>query len=334
MSLVVGVDAGGTSTRTLAVDATGAVLGTATGGGANPNSHSPAEAAARIADTVERALGGRTDVLAAVVGLAGVSKLSDPIVAAVFADAWDRIGLAGLVRVVADAEVAYASATSAPDGTVLVAGTGSIAGRVRGRRMIATAGGYGWLLGDEGSAFWLGREAVRSTLDALSRGPELAGLPAAVLTEAFAPSAVDVRDPGRADCGNQTFPNSPVTEANRLSTARALITRVNAEPPIRLARFAPLVSAAAAAGEPAATDIVTRAAEHLVRTALATRDPDEKTPVVLVGSVLAETGPVGRLVRAELAGLDVLTSSDGVLGAAWLAAVDAWGESAARPSRT
>ncbi|WP_326566621.1 BadF/BadG/BcrA/BcrD ATPase family protein [Amycolatopsis rhabdoformis] len=348
MSLVVGVDAGGTSTRAIVVDATGAVLGSATAGGANPNSHPPAEAAARIASAIETALGGRTGVRAAVVGLAGVSKLSDPAVAAVFAQAWQRIGLAGAVRTVADAEVAYASATSAPDGTVLVAGTGSIAGRIRARRMTGTAGGYGWLLGDEGSAFWLGREAVRSTLEALGRGPELGGLAAAVLAEAFGPSAVDARegapeaalevrrepltDSDRTRLDNRDFPNSPVTEANRLGTARALITKVNAEPPIRLARFAPLVSAAAAAGEPVADEIVTRAAELLVATALATRDPGEKTPVVLVGSVLTGTGPVGPLVRAGLAGLDVLTSSDGVLGAAWLAAVDAWGEAAARPS--
>ncbi|WIX81437.1 BadF/BadG/BcrA/BcrD ATPase family protein [Amycolatopsis carbonis] len=331
MNLVVGVDAGGTSTRAIAVDATGAVLGSATAGGANPNSHPPAEAAARIASAIERALGGRTDVRAAVVGLAGVSKLSDPAVAAVFTEAWRRIGLAGVVRTVADAEVAYASATSAPDGTVLVAGTGSIAGRIRKRRMTATAGGCGWLLGDEGSAFWLGREAVRSTLEALGRGPALTGLPAAVLAEAFGPSFVDSRDQV-ATSDNHDFPNSLVTEANRLATARALITKVNAEAPIRLARFAPLVSAAAAAGEPAATEIVARAADLLIATALATRDPGEKTPVVLVGSVLTGTGPVGPLVQAGLAGLDVLTSSDGVLGAAWLAAVDAWGETAARPS--
>ncbi|MEV6903811.1 BadF/BadG/BcrA/BcrD ATPase family protein [Amycolatopsis sp. NPDC051372] len=331
MSLVVGVDAGGTSTRAIAVDATGAVLGSATAAGANPNSHPPAEAAARIASAIERALGGRTDVRAAVVGLAGVSKLSDPAVAAVFAGAWARIGLDGAVRTVADAEVAYASATSAPDGTVLVAGTGSIAGRIRERRMTATAGGYGWLLGDEGSAFWLGREAVRSTLEALGRGAELTGLPGAVLAEAFGPSPVDSRD-DVATSDNPSFPNSLVTEANRLTTARALITKVNAEAPVRLARFAPLVSAAAAAGEASATEIVARAADLLVATALATRDPGEKTPVVLVGSVLTGTGPVGPLVKAGLSGLDVLTSSDGVLGAAWLAAVDAWGEAAARPS--
>ncbi|MEU8638470.1 BadF/BadG/BcrA/BcrD ATPase family protein [Amycolatopsis sp. NPDC048633] len=315
MTFAIGVDAGGTSTRAALVDAAGVVLGTGRGGGANPNAHEPEVAAGRIADAITEALGTHDpgDVRACVVGMAGVSKLSDVRVAAVFDAAWARIGLTG-VRVVADAEVAYASATSAPDGTVLVAGTGSIAGRIRKRRLAGTAGGYGWLLGDEGSAFWLGREAVRSTLEALGRGLPLDGLPSAVLGAALGPSGLDVR-----------------TDAERLTASRALITTANAEAPVRLARFAPLVSAAHDAGEPGAREIVTRAAELLVANALAAREPGESTPVVLVGSVLTGTSPVGTLVRRGLAGLEVLTSSDGVLGAAWLAAVDAFGEGVVRP---
>jgi N-acetylglucosamine kinase-like BadF-type ATPase len=315
VSFAIGVDAGGTSTRAALVDAAGVVLGTGRGDGANPNAHAPEVAAGRIADAITAALGAHDPgaVRACVVGMAGVSKLSDPAVAAVFESTWARLGLTA-VRVVADAEVAYASATSAPDGTVLVAGTGSIAGRIRKRRLAGTAGGYGWLLGDEGSAFWLGREAVRSTLEALGRGLSLDGLPAAVLTAALGPSGVDVR-----------------TDAERLAASRALITNANAEAPVRLARFAPLVSAAHDAGEPVAAGIVARAAELLVANAIAAREPGESTPVVLVGSVLTGTSPVGALVRRGLAGLEVLTSSDGVLGAAWLAAVDAFGEEVVRP---
>ncbi|WP_414945492.1 N-acetylglucosamine kinase [Amycolatopsis sp. cmx-11-32] len=314
MSHVIGVDAGGTSTRAIVVDASGAVLGSGRAGGANPNSHPPAEAAARITSAITDAL-GRSDpaaTAACVVGMAGVSKLSDPTIAEIFETAWKNAGISP-VRTVPDSEVAYASATSAPDGSVLVAGTGSIAGRVRGRRMISTAGGYGWLLGDEGSAYWLGREAVRSTLDTLGLGGEPGPLAGAVLTEALGPSAVD-------------------PAGDRAALWRALITSVNAEAPIRLARFAPFVSEADRDGDPAADDITTRAAALLVTNLMTARDPGENTPVVLVGSVLSPNGPVGAKVRAALAGLEVLTSTDGVLGAAWLAAVDAYGEGAPRPA--
>ncbi|WP_409494901.1 N-acetylglucosamine kinase [Amycolatopsis sp. cmx-11-12] len=314
MTHVVGVDAGGTSTRAIVLDASGAVLGSGRAGGANPNSHPPAEAAARIASAITGALGGLDPAATAacVVGMAGVSKLSDPAIAEIFAAAWKNAGISP-VRTVPDSEVAYASATSAPDGSVLVAGTGSIAGRVRGRRMVSTVGGYGWLLGDEGSAYWLGREAVRSTLDTLSLGGELGPLAGAVLAEALGPSAVDPAN-------------------DRSALWRALITNANAEAPIRLARFAPFVSEADRDGDPAADDITTRAAALLVTNVMAAREPGENTPIVLVGSVLSPDGPVGAKVRAELTGFEVLTSTDGVLGAAWLAAVDAYGEGAPRPA--
>ncbi|MBK1785319.1 N-acetylglucosamine kinase [Prauserella cavernicola] len=307
MSHVVGVDAGGTATRALALDADGAVLGTGRAGGANPNSHPPEQAAGAIADAVGAALAGLGGPSAIVIGMAGTSKLSDPAVATVFEQAWQRAGFGVAPRVVSDAETAFASATAEPDGTVLIAGTGSIAGRIRKRRMVSVAGGYGWLLGDEGSGFWLGREAVRATLDVLTRGGEHGPLVDAVL----AATGVDAGEP---------------------KAYHRLITAANAERPVRLARFAPLVSETAGR-DPVAAAIVERAAVLLTELALAAREPGERTPVVLVGSVLGEQSPVGISVRKGLAHLDVLASDDGVFGAAWLAAVDAFGEDAPRPNR-
>ncbi|GAB3485143.1 N-acetylglucosamine kinase [Amycolatopsis cihanbeyliensis] len=314
---VVGVDTGGTSTRALAVDAGGQVLGRGQSGGGNPNSHPPEQAAAHLAEAIGSALADvhPAHTMACTIGMAGTSKvLSDPDVAAVFQRTWEGLGLGCRVHLVTDAEAAYAAATSRPDGTVLIAGTGSIAGRIRTRSLATTVGGYGWLLGDEGSAFWIGREAVRFTLDALGRGEPLDGLAAAVLAEAIGLSGVD-----------------RLTDGKRADAWRGLITAANAEPPVRLARFAPLVSAADEAGQPGAGEITERAADHLVASALEAREPGEDTPVVLVGSVLGEQSPVGAKVRRRLAGCEVLTSPDGVLGAAWLAAVDAFGEGAARP---
>jgi N-acetylglucosamine kinase-like BadF-type ATPase len=298
---VIAVDAGGTATRALAVARDATVLGRGSSGGANPNAHPPELAVARVEGAIRQALGdlaGR-DADACVIGMAGTCKLTDPMVSAQFDAAWKRLGLTRVV-VRSDAEAAFASGTSAPEGTVLVAGTGSIAGRIRNHRMVATAGGYGWLLGDEGSAFWIGREALRWTLDELGRGTTLGALSTSVLGAA----GVDATD--------------------RPAAWRALITAANREPPIRLARFAPLVSAATDAGP-----IIERAAELLVGTALAVRQPDETTPVVLVGSVLA--GPVGALVREKLARMPVYTSTDGVLGAARLAAIAAYGVNAGSP---
>lgn len=305
VGFAIGVDAGGTATRALAIGANGGVCGTGRAGAGNPNSYPPEQAAAAIVQAVTSALTGLdpAGAKACVVGMAGRSRLTDPAVAAVFDQAWSHLGLAP--SVVSDAEAAFASVTSESDGTVLIAGTGSIAGRIRNRRMVATAGGYGWLLGDEGSGFWIGRQAVRATLDALHNG-ELGVLARTVLIQI----GIDPAEP---------------------QAAQQLITAVNSEPPIRLARLAPLVSAAHTEGDPIAEAIVEQAASQLVDTALAAREPGERTPMVLAGSVLGGASPIGAHVRAGLPELDVLSSDDGVLGAAWLAAIEAFGDHTPRP---
>lgn len=57
------------------------------------------------------------------------------------------------------------------EGIAVIAGTGSVAWGVNASGREARAGGWGYLLGDEGSGYWLGREAVRHVLrDAQDRG--------------------------------------------------------------------------------------------------------------------------------------------------------------------
>jgi glucosamine kinase len=309
---VVGVDAGGSSTRAIAVGLDNKVLGRGTAGGANPNSHPYEVAAARMAEAMSTAISG-LDAGAArscVIGMAGSSKLTDDTVDAVFRRAWQGTGLTCAMRVVTDQEAAFASATTEPDGAVLVAGTGSIAATIIDRKLAATVGGYGWLLGDEGSAYWIGREAVRTTLRALAAADPLGPLSLAVLDEAVRERPED------------TF------AARRQAFAR-LITAANAEPPIRLARFAPLVSEHVLEDR-VAEDIVLRTVDVLAEMAEAARRPG--TPVVLVGSVVGPDSPIGARLRDRLGG--VLSATDGVLGAAWLAAVDVLGVHARHPRVT
>jgi N-acetylglucosamine kinase-like BadF-type ATPase len=311
VSYVVGVDAGGTGTRALAVDLDGFRLGRGASGGANPNSHPFEVAAARIAEAITLAT---TDLdpaecKACVVGMAGSSKLTDPDVAAVFHDTWAKVGLGCTPRVVTDQEAAFASMTSEPIGTILVAGTGSIASRIEGRRAVKTIGGTGWLLGDEGSAYWMGREAVRAVLK---------------LAETHVPDGVLARAVLNEALGAYT--------SDRDSVRSRLITAANAELPIRLARFAPFVSAAFGVDDPVAVDIVYRTVDVLVEMIEATRSTDELSPIVLIGSVVGPESPVGVLLRQRLGDLPVHFSTEGATGAVWLAAVDVLGAAAPRPS--
>ncbi len=310
--LVLGFDVGGTSSRAMVADLAGTVLGTGRAGGGNPNSHPPDRAVEQVARAGRTALADVDPgtVRAGILGMAGTSKLTDPAVAALFDEAWRALGLDCPVQVVSDAEVAFAAATTAPAGTVLVAGTGAIAARISDHRLTTTSGGYGWLLGDEGSGFWLGREAVRETLRALDRG-ERDGSPLV--------TAVHLRLLSSA---------SRAAEPDGLVRKR-LITAVHAEPPVRLAELASVVTGAARDGDPIAADIVHRAATFLVDTAETTRGGNDTTPVVLAGSLIDGDGPVARAVRDELAlrgHVRPAAAGPGEAGAAWLAALEVAGD--------
>jgi hypothetical protein len=71
---------------------------------------------------------------------------------------------AGRVAAVSDVELAHAAAFGGGPGVLVVAGTGSIAVARDRRGRWRRAGGWGQLLGDEGSGFWIGRAALRDPI--------------------------------------------------------------------------------------------------------------------------------------------------------------------------
>ncbi|MFG1604099.1 N-acetylglucosamine kinase [Actinoplanes sp. NPDC049265] len=164
MKLALGVDAGGTGSRALVLDQAGVQVGRADGGPGNPMAGPVAVRA--IGATVRAALHGHdpAQVGFAVVGIAGLSSMADPVVREAFAAEWREIGLTAPVRIVGDAVTAFAAGDAGARGAVLIAGTGAVAALVDGLDVLRTADGYGWLLGDEGSGVWLGLQAVRSAL--------------------------------------------------------------------------------------------------------------------------------------------------------------------------
>ncbi|HEV2346144.1 MAG TPA: BadF/BadG/BcrA/BcrD ATPase family protein [Actinocrinis sp.] len=201
--VVLGLDIGGTWTRALVVGVPGGIrLGASRRAGANPTTHGVDTAAMHIEAAITEALAeaglAAPAVDACVIGMAGASKLvGDPAAAEAIATLWRRIGLRCTVEIVADVTTAFAAGSPEPDGSVLLAGTGAIAATMRDRRPAGILGGHGWLLGDEGSGFWIGRQAVRATLRDLDDGVTPSGLVAAVLAElvpSSAPAAATTSD--------------------------------------------------------------------------------------------------------------------------------------------
>ena len=183
-SLVFGIDGGGS--HTVALLASGAsgkwtIVGRGTAGPSNRQAVGKERALSALDEAVGAAFAAasmsRGPVASACLGLAGADRLDDQ---SMIRDWAERVHLADRVEVTSDAAILLAAGTPQGWGLALIAGTGSIAfGRsAEGRR--ARADGWGYLLGDEGSAYAI----VMSGLQAVVRAADGRG-PATRLTERF-----------------------------------------------------------------------------------------------------------------------------------------------------
>ena len=146
----------------LLADETGKVLAKAISGSANLVMKGELAVEKVIFDVIE-SLEAPEPVAALCLGIAGVGQ---PGAEQLIHDLLRRLGHRQPVRVVNDALVALVAGAPSGVGIVIVAGTGSIAYGADPDGQTARAGGWGYLLGDEGSAFWLGHYAVRHAIRA------------------------------------------------------------------------------------------------------------------------------------------------------------------------
>ncbi|GAA2210190.1 hypothetical protein GCM10009850_056490 [Nonomuraea monospora] len=282
MRMVLGVDAGGTSSRAALFTVAGELVRRGCAGGANPGALGRDLAAANLTAAVRAAL---VDVapVQVVVGMAGSPEACAALCEQVFREVLPGVPVAS----VGDLVTAFAAGTAAASGSVLISGTGAIAAKIIGHRTVAIADGFGWQLGDEGSGFWLGRAAARATIRALAAGVVSGG----VTSGALAGDGVA----GGELAGLVVRHLAP--EGLGEDPVARLAAAVYARPPLALAELAPLVSRAAAGGDPVAVGIVREAAARLVGTL---RDVHDSGPVVLAGSVLTSEGPVRQAVTELL----------------------------------
>jgi N-acetylglucosamine kinase len=161
MSYSLGFDGGGTKTDCVLLDANGNVIGEGRGGPANPlrSGYDGAFSSLREAAAGAIAVGGirPAEISSVCAGLAGAGRRS--VVRRMMVFLSEEFP-AALTQVATDYEVALESAVGSAPGVVLIAGTGSVAYGRNAAGETARAGGYGPSLGDEGSAFEIGRRAV------------------------------------------------------------------------------------------------------------------------------------------------------------------------------
>jgi glucosamine kinase len=169
MSLFLAIDAGGTKTRCLLADES-QVLGRATTGSVKLMRVGEAEASARLQamlTEVSLAAGvGLSEVSQTCIGIAGIT------IEAVreWAEREIRKSVGGNLLLAGDEEIALDGAFRGGPGILIIAGTGSnVLGRAADGAMYQ-AGGWGPAIGDEGSGFWIGQEALRAGFWAKDRG--------------------------------------------------------------------------------------------------------------------------------------------------------------------
>ena len=261
MTYFLGVDGGQSGTTAVIGDESGRVLGT---GDAGPCNHAGAhEGRAKL----ERAV---TASVAAACSQAGLDAAAIRFEAACFGMSGgpedkeailDSILRVGRLTVTNDAVIALAGATEAGQGIITIAGTGSIAFGRNGEGRSARAGGWGYVFGDEGGAFDIVRQALRAALRMEEGWGTQTGLRAVML------DATGSRDANEA--------------VHRMYTADW--------PRDRTATLAPLIDAAAAAGDRVAVEILANAAAQLAMLAAAVRSqlwkPGDAAEVAYIGGV-------------------------------------------------
>jgi N-acetylglucosamine kinase-like BadF-type ATPase len=171
--IFLGIDGGGSGTRVLAIDSAGAVIGRGAAGPSNPNQVGWDGVARAIREAV--AASGAAGPFAGVhAGIAGVaSPEARAKVCSILADL--GIGAPGVASAGHDLEIALAGALSGRPGIVLVAGTGSACFGRNARGDAWQSGGWGPVLDDAGSGYWLGMRGIMTAIRAEDgRGPATA----------------------------------------------------------------------------------------------------------------------------------------------------------------
>jgi len=289
--LVLGIDGGGTNTIALLADAaTGAVLGRGVAGPSNIQSVGVEAGLKALDAAIGRAFAAANlspaKVGAVALGLAGIDRQEGLDIVRGWAE---RGNVADRLQTANDATLLLAAGTPDGWGLAVIAGTGSIAFVQSAAGEVGRCGGWGYTLGDEGSAYRLALRGLRAACRAADR----IGAPTDLLPKFLTRMS--------------------------LSAAPDLIPAIYRGPWDRaaIAGMAPVVLEAAEAGDEVAGQIVRDEAAELAMTASAAvrnlRLP-MALPVALAGGLLVGSAAYRRAFLDALAVVGVVPTPVALVG--------------------
>lgn len=281
---VLSVDAGRTHCRVAVVDGDQVTAGPAVvdSGVTLADPDGAVGLAGRIRAAVAALPRGGEQQLPSVLVVAAAGGLTRPAQSAQLAAQLTDL-VAERVIVTSDVVAAHAGAFAGEAGVVLAVGTGAVALGVApdGRHLLVDGGG--WLVGDDGSGFAVGRAGLAAALRHTDGRPGGSAALAQAAVDRFAPT--------------------PPPE-NPTAAVRAVLAALHADPdPARVASFAPEVAAAARAGDPVAAGIWQQAVEQLTETVRAAGavSPGPRFAVTVTGALSSLEDLLVAPLRARLA---------------------------------
>ena len=249
-----GVDGGGTKTLAVIVNAQGRECGHGRAGSANYASVGVEQALQNIHDAIQQAIREvpcSFPLTKAWLGLAGIDRSSD---AALFSSYLRE--LADFVLVTNDAELLL-SALGKEAGVVLIVGTGSIALARAQDGMVTRVGGWGHILGDEGSGYDIGRRGLQAAVRAADRR------------------------------GKATILLTLVLQGWQLHNAEDILDAVyTIDNKAKIAQAAAYVTLAARQGDQVALEIIEQAVDELALLVQTVTPPLSQLPIALGGGLL------------------------------------------------
>jgi len=233
--LVLGIDGGGTKTMVALADRSGRIVRTTRAGGTNPidNPSWRTELAAALGP-----IGSVPQIIAGVAALPGYGEVD--AISAAQSDAVAPVLGGRPHAILNDVDAAQIGAFAGQPGILLLSGTGSMVWARDSEGRSHRVGGWGDVVGDEGSGFWIGRRVLGQVAQSIDgRSP-----PTPMVEALFAQLGLDLSHPADGIEGWVTG----------LAHSRSAI-----------AALAPIATRFAEAGDAAARAIIAAAADELSR---------------------------------------------------------------------
>ena len=274
---VIGVDGGGTKTEFVLLDFSGNIIGRERGESTNYQVVGGEKLKQELIDCFSRLLNSTNvssnKIEQIFLGLAGAGRESDrKEIVALFRDT----DFSEKITVDSDAMVALAGAFGTRPGIIIISGTGAICFGKNSEGRVVRAGGWGYLLGDEGSGYFIGREAIIAALKDLD---------------------------GR---GEKTKLRKKLEEHFELSSIDQIIPQVyqNRIDRVAIANLAPIVFEQTNQGDTIAEEIIRNTGKELGRLAKAVAQKlnfkADEIKVALIGSIFKQKDMLINEISKEL----------------------------------